>query len=201
MTKSGCYLYAISRDVTVDQLGSTPGLRGEPLRVVDHRGLSAVVSAVDLDEFGETGLRRNLEDLGWLEEVARGHDAVVQCTAAAGPTAPLRLATICLDDDGVRARLDEWHDALVRTLDRIEGRMEWSAKTYSSGTAATTTEPAVPTATGAGSGAAYLQRKKSETRQRQSAEETAAPGRGGHPRRALTALVREPPAASRRTRG
>jgi hypothetical protein len=171
MGEEAQYLYAISRDVTVDQLRSTEGLRGQPLRVVGHRGLCAVVSAVDLDEFGEAGLRRHLEDLGWLEEVARAHDTVVQATAAAGATAPLRLATICLDDDGVRARLDEWHDALVRTLDRIEGRMEWSAKTYSSGST-DPAEPAVGSST-EGSGAAYLQRKKDETVQRQSAAETA----------------------------
>ena len=47
-----------------------------------------------------------------------------------GP-APLRLATICLDDAGVRARLDEWHHALVQALDRVEGRFEWSVKAFS----------------------------------------------------------------------
>jgi hypothetical protein len=172
MSETGWYLYAISRDVTLDKLGSTEGLLGEPLRVVEHGGLCAVVSAVDLDEFGETGLRRNLEDLSWLEKVARGHDTVVQSTATAGPTAPLRLATICLDDDGIRARLEEWHDALVHTLDRIEGRMEWSAKTYSSGASADD-ESGASEASGAGSGAAYLQRKKRETLQKQTAEEAA----------------------------
>ena len=36
----------------------------------------------------------------------------VQTVAQSAPTAPLRLATICLDDAGVRRRLDEWHDEL-----------------------------------------------------------------------------------------
>jgi hypothetical protein len=168
----GCYLYAISRGVTAADLATTSGLGGEPLRVLGHRGLCAVVSMVDLAEFGEEGLRRNLEDLAWLEVVARGHDAVVQSTAAIGPTAPLRLATICRDDDGVRSRLDEWYDALEHTLDRIAGRMEWSVKAFSSGPGAPA-EPETQSSSGTGSGAAYLQRKKSDTLRRQNAEEAA----------------------------
>ena len=114
-TGTGRYLYAITRGVTNDDVAAAAvGLGGSDVDVVDHRGLQAVVSTVRLEEFGEEGLRRNLEDLAWLETVARGHDAVVQAVAAHGPTAPLRLATICLDDDGVRARLDEWHDRWPR---------------------------------------------------------------------------------------
>ena len=172
MTETGAYLYAIARGVDPDRLAGTPGLDGEPLRVVDHRGLVAVVSEVDLADYGEEGLRRNLEDLAWLEQVARGHDDVVQRVAALGPVTPLRLATICLDDDGVRARLDEWYDALQAALDRVQGRQEWSVKAYADDrpAAAPAEEPAT---TGAGAGAAYLQRKKASTLQRASAQDRA----------------------------
>lgn len=172
-TGTGRYLYAITRGVTSDAMAGTGGLDGGTLESVDHRGLTAVVSTVRLDEFGEEGLRRNLEDLAWLEKVARGHDAVVHAVAALGPTAPLRLATICLDDDGVRARLDEWHDALNEALDRVQGRMEWSVKAYARGAAepppATTASPVE----GQGAGVAYLQRKRESTQRRMQAEERA----------------------------
>ena len=170
-TGTGRYLYAITRGVTSDALAGTAGLDGGALETVDHRGLTAVVSTVRLDEFGEEGLRRNLEDLAWLETVARGHDAVVQAAAALGPAAPLRLATICLDDDGVRARLDEWHDALNEVLDRVQGRMEWSVKTYARDAPAPT--PAASPPEGQGAGVAYLQRKRESTQRRVQAEERA----------------------------
>lgn len=170
-TGTGRYLYAITRGVASDAMADTVGLGGGALETVDHRGLTAVVSTVRLEEFGEEGLRRNLEDLTWLETVARGHDAVVQAVAAHGPTAPLRLATICLDDDGVRARLDEWHDALNEVLDRVQGRMEWSVKTFARGGAEV--EPAAPAAEGKGAGVAYLQRKRESTQRRQQSEERA----------------------------
>ncbi len=172
-TGTGRYLYAITRGVGADAVAGTPGLGGGALDVVDHRGLSAVVSTVRLEEFGEDGLRRNLEDLAWLETVARGHDAVVQAVAAHGPTAPLRLATICLDDDGVRARLDEWHDQLSDVLDRVQGRVEWSVKTYARGGGEVeASAPAAPVE-GKGAGVAYLQRKRESTQRRMQSEERA----------------------------
>jgi hypothetical protein len=176
MAESGRYMYAIARGADLDALGETRGLKGEPLDAIERNGLVAVVSTVDLDEFGEEGLRRNLEDLQWLEEVARGHDAVIQAVAALGPTAPLRLATICLDDAGVRARLDEWHHALVQALDRVEGRYEWSVKAFSRQEPAQDTEAEAGSSasTGKGAGLAYLQRKRDLTQRQMQAEERAA---------------------------
>lgn len=168
----GRYLYAIGRGIDEKEIAGTPGLRAAPLRVVEHRGLAAVVSDVDLDEFGEDGLRRNLEDLQWLEDVARTHDAVVRAATAVGPTAPLRLATVCFDDDQVRSRMDQWHAPLVRALDRVDGRAEFSVKAY-----AAQPEPAgraAPAASGPGAGAAYLQRRKEETVRREMAGQDAA---------------------------
>ncbi|MGH3424769.1 MAG: GvpL/GvpF family gas vesicle protein, partial [Nocardioidaceae bacterium] len=123
MSETGAYLYAVSRGVRADQLTDVRGIAGEQVRLVEHGGLGAVVSAVDLDEFGDEGLRRNLEDLAWLEQVARTHDAVVTQVSRLAVTAPLRLATICFDDDGVRGRLEEWQAALTTSLDRIEDRV------------------------------------------------------------------------------
>ena len=174
--RTGRYLYAIGRGIDEEGIARTPGLRAARLCVVEHRGLAAVVSDVDLDEFGEDGLRRNLEDLQWLEEVARTHDAVVRAATAVGPTAPLRLATVCFDDDQVRSRMDQWHDPLVRALDRVDGRVEFSVKAYAAqpepaGQAATARSGP---ATGSGAGAAYLQRRREETLRREQAGQDAA---------------------------
>jgi hypothetical protein len=165
----GRYLYAISRDLDAAALADVPGLGDGRLDVLEHCGLSAVVSDVDLEEYGEEGLRRNLERLEWLEEVARRHDEVVHAVAEHGPVAPLRLATICLDDIGVRRRIDEWHAALEQVLDRVEGRREWSVKAFAPRAAAQSAEAAAP----AEGGAAYLRRKKAETLTRAQGEEQA----------------------------
>jgi hypothetical protein len=170
VAEQGEYLYAVARGVGPTALTDTRGLHDQPLRVLEHRGLAAVLSAVDLDEFGEEGLRRNLEDLTWLEAVARGHDAVVQQVARTGAVAPMRLATIFTSDDGVRARLDELYDALTAALDRVEGRREWSVKVYAPERGA---ESPAPPSTAPGSGADYLRRKKAQTLEKQTAEDAA----------------------------
>jgi hypothetical protein len=165
------YLYAITRGLVPEALDGVAGLGGASLEVVEHRGLAAVVSDVDLAEFGEDPLRENLERLEWLEEVARTHDAVIQAVTATGPTAPLRLATICLDDEGVRQRLDEWFFALEQVLDRVEGRMEWSVKVFAP---AQVGEPAGAKVGSGVGGAEYLRRKKAATEARAEADSVAA---------------------------
>jgi hypothetical protein len=176
MSETGRYVYAVCRGLDPSAVLGSHGLDGQPLEVVEHRGLAAVISTVDLAEYGEEGLRQNLENLQWLENAARGHDAAIQAVAALAPTAPLRLATICRDDDGVRDRLDEWHDALHRALDRIEGRSEWSVKVLTNPRAAQPVGADSAGAAGSGpvSGADYLRRKKAEADHRLNDDARAA---------------------------
>lgn len=170
MSDSARYAYAVSRaldDVAVDEL---TGLRGARLALVRHEGLDAVVSDVPLPEFGEDGLRENLEQLPWLEEVARTHDQVVRGVAAHGPVAPLRLATIFHDDDAVRRRLAEWHDALVEVLDKVDGRAEWSVKVIAppppARDAAAEPEPTT--------GTEFLRRRKAQASEHAEQQESAS---------------------------
>jgi hypothetical protein len=53
------------------RLSGLHGVSGEPIRAVTRTGLTAIVGTVGLDEFGEDGLRHNLEDLDWLAATAR----------------------------------------------------------------------------------------------------------------------------------
>jgi hypothetical protein len=171
MAEAGRYLYAVTRDVAGPAVETIHGIGETPVTLVEEGGLVAVVGTVDLDEFGEAALREHLEDLGWLERVAREHDQVVQAVAQLGPTAPLRLATICLDDDGVRDRLRDWHDGLHAALDRVTGRAEWSAKVYVMARQSPTGDDGAEVSQTPGSGAAYLRRKQAQSRERLEAEQ------------------------------
>jgi hypothetical protein len=165
MAERGRYLFAVARGIDGAAVQGTAGLRGAPLEVVEHRGLCAVVCDVDLADFGEEALARNLEDLAWLEEVARAHDEVVRAVAGSATVAPMRLVTICSDDASVRARIEQWYDGLTAALDRVQGRREWSVKAF----AAREAQSPAPATTGAGSGAAYLQRKREQAAARRAA--------------------------------
>ncbi len=163
----GRYLFAVVRGLVPGQIGAATGLRGVPLDVVGHGDLDAVVCDVDLDEFGEEALRSNLEDLAWLEEVARTHNDVVAVLAEQATVAPMRLVTICADDDSVRQRVERLDGALHEVLDRVEGRSEWSLKVF--GVPAANPEPA-RTGAGATSGADYLRRKREAAERRRNVQ-------------------------------
>jgi hypothetical protein len=125
------YLYAVGDAVLGenDPSGLT-GVDGTPVRVVVDGRLGAVVSTVDPLHFSEEALRRNLEDLTWLAESAHAHHAVVEAIWQHHPVAPLRLATIYLDDDNVRGLLRAKDAAFTAALDRIRGRREWGVKAF-----------------------------------------------------------------------
>lgn len=165
MSSTGVYFYAISRGLTAEDVKESTGIAGAPLRLVEHEDLRGVVSDVDLDEFGEEGLRQHLEDLAWLESVATAHDRVARVAAEHAPTAPLRLATVFLGDDSVREQLVLWRDAASQALDRVEGRSEWSVKAYADPAGRPTTPEAEASSTeGVGAGKAYLLKRREATR-------------------------------------
>jgi hypothetical protein len=169
----GVWLYAVTRDLDQRRLAGLTGVAGEPVRAVEAAGLAAVVGSVDLAEFGEQGLRRNLEDLEWLEATARAHDTVVNAVVRPGPAVPLRLATVYLDDERVRAALAERRADFGAALDRVSGRAEWGVKAYADPDALAGPAAAEAAGTGGGAGTAYLLRRRAQLSAREAVERTA----------------------------
>ncbi|HET6743527.1 MAG TPA: GvpL/GvpF family gas vesicle protein [Kribbella sp.] len=165
MPETGAYIYAAARHLEPGSLDDLTGLDDAPLRILRQRDLVAIVSTVDLDEYGEEALRRHFEELEWLERVARRHDEVIRAVwRVSGLVAPFRLATICRTDENVRDRLDSRYDELTRALDRVEARSEWSVKAF------LPTESAMDVDEEADStGTAYLLRRRHELDQKRRA--------------------------------
>ncbi|WP_208545534.1 GvpL/GvpF family gas vesicle protein [Streptomyces sp. Tu 2975] len=178
------YVYAVARPFEGGVPLAATGVGGLPARPVEHDGLVAVVSEVRAEDFEEAPLRERLEDLEWLAGTARAHESVVRAVSAVTGVVPLRLATVCRGESGVRRLLDEGHHRFTTNLDRLEGRVEWGVKLYAepdheSDPAPTAAPEAVPgqgQQTQGGNGAAspgrdYLRRR---LRSRQSREKSWA---------------------------
>jgi hypothetical protein len=90
--------------------------------------LAALVSRVPAAEFGAAALRANLNQLDWLERVARAHEAVLEWVLQDTPVVPLRLCTVYSDTDGVRRMLEQERAVLTEALKVVVGRQEWAAK-------------------------------------------------------------------------
>lgn len=199
MSEHGTWVYAVTSSGRTVPDGLT-GVGGTALRTVSSAGLVAVVSAVDLAEYGEEPLRRNLEDLEWLEATARAHHTVIDAVAEAGPAVPMQLATLYRSDERVAAVLDQNRDDFQGVLERIRERIEWGVKIYLPGVEGEAAPAgseggsagAGRSGTGRGStgqggadrggadrggsrpGAAYLQRRRSELSAREDARAAAA---------------------------
>ena len=161
------WAYAVTARAVTASLGQLTGVGGGSIRTVATAGLTAVVEDVDLAEFGEAALRRNLEDLAWLEATARAHHRVIAAVAEQAPVVPIRLASVYSGDAGIAAMLADRVADFQAALSRVSGRKEWGVKAYVAPGSGGECAPAV-TADGsdgresAGAGAAYLQRRRDQ---------------------------------------
>src|SRR5258708_14564510 len=90
----GVWVYAVCDDMAAKDLGQLTGVGGELVRGISAHGLTAVAGDVPLAEFGESALRRNLDDVTWREATAKPHHHVIDVLAQRGPLVPIRLATL-----------------------------------------------------------------------------------------------------------
>jgi Gas vesicle synthesis protein GvpL/GvpF len=167
---SAWWVYCVVSEVDAGRV--PPHLRGVdpsgPVEIVARGELAAVVSRVPLPEFGDERLREHLEDLTWVEQVARAHEHVLEATMTVTTIVPLRLCTIYLSRERVETFLDEQAHELAGALAGLRGRTEWGVKVF----APPLERPAVPGE--AAGGSEYLQRKRGERAAREEAHRRAA---------------------------
>lgn len=161
MPDGAIYLYAVTdSDLTDAELDGVQAVDDAPVHVVTEGPLAAAVGRVDEERFSADALRRSLEDLTWLEAVARAHDGVVSHLAGRRPVAPVRLATVFVDEGNLRSLLRSRAPEFTTALDRIRGRVEWGVKAFAvEGDAPV---PSTATATDASPGRAYLERRRAQ---------------------------------------
>ena len=200
--EEGVWTYGITASDRVAEPGGAPDLSwltgvGGAVRTVTCSGLTVLVSDVSLAEFGEAALREHLEDLEWLDEVARVHHYVVEAAARLFPLLPVRLATVYSGEAALCAALADHHDELLGALRRVGGRVEWGVKAYA---AAEQAEAAVSPAAGEpGPGLAYLRRRRDQLAAGREARAAAVSGaravHAGLAGKAAAAVVRPPQSA------
>ena len=170
----GVYVHCVvGRDhppVPEDLEGIEPGAR---VSSVQQGRLVAIVSPVPLSDYDEHALRANLNELSWLERVARAHERVQRRIARDGTPIPMRLCTIYRDREGVREMLEREQGALSAALAPLAGRTEWGIPMFAA-PVAPAGRPAAdsPTPAGAGSdngegrGASYLHARMADRDER-----------------------------------
>jgi hypothetical protein len=126
----GWYVYGVvPGGQTVEPVAGIDPTR--TLRVLGEGSLAVLTSEVQLDEFGEEALREHLEDVVWLERMARRHEEVLESVLRDQTTVvPMRLFTIYGSEESLREMLARERDFLLDALERLAGRTEWGAKLF-----------------------------------------------------------------------
>ena len=173
---TGFWVYCVAGGELPDVPPDVAGVAaGHQPRVIRAAGLAAVVSEVPLDEYGEDGLRRNLNDLDWLEEVVRAHEGVIETVLPGGVLVPMRVCTIYNGAEHVEQMLAERKASFEETLARLARRAEWGVKlTADRSRVAETARARMGHVAGAtaGAGGSYLGRKQQDMRLRDEVDET-----------------------------
>ncbi|MFI8192770.1 GvpL/GvpF family gas vesicle protein [Streptomyces sp. NPDC085946] len=154
------YVYAVCHPFSTPLQAQLTGVAGDPPRLLTHHGLAAVVSHVPEADFAEEPLHAHLEDLDWLTATARAHQGVIDALTTVTTPLPLRLGTVFRDDSGVRTMIEAREEDFRRTLDRLEGRVEWGVKIYVEAPQQAAERPAEKPA----SGRDYLRQRRLQTR-------------------------------------
>jgi Gas vesicle synthesis protein GvpL/GvpF len=175
-TGDGIWAYCITR---ASDAPAVDGVQGSQVERVEEGGLAVLVSRVPLSEFGEDALRRNLNDLDWLERVARDHEAVLERALEDGTIVPLRICTIFADERGAARMLAEQRSALDTALDVLDGRQEWGVKlTVDRAALEAAARDRAPDVSdeeleGRSAGGAYMLRRRQERQLREAADRLA----------------------------
>ena len=129
----GYYVYGI---VGCDGKQGIEILQGEgidpadPVYVLAHRDIQAVVSRVPLSEFGQEELEAKLNDEKWLEAKVYVHQSVLERVLASRTLIPMRFCTIYQSERRIEEMLTHHYDHFAQALRRLEGKREWGVKVF-----------------------------------------------------------------------
>ncbi len=124
------YTYCFTRDnqLKLDEIEGVDS--GTGCFLVRGEEISAVVSLVQEEEFGETALESRFKDMEWIGRKARLHEKVIDQVMAAGPVIPLRFCTIFRSSDRVKDFLNKNSQVMLTVLGELAEVQEWGVKLY-----------------------------------------------------------------------
>jgi hypothetical protein len=145
----------------------------QAVSLLNEGSLAAVTSRVPLAEFDEARMREHLADMVWVEATARAHEAVLGRVRAQATVIPMRMCTVYRTEGGVREMLSRESEPLREAIQHLDGKAEWGVKVFTDFARAGGRTQNVDTGAGEESGAAYMERVRTERELRERAMEVA----------------------------
>ncbi|MFP3870143.1 MAG: GvpL/GvpF family gas vesicle protein [Syntrophobacteria bacterium] len=124
------YLYCLTRFDTELPVQGTGVDERYSLFLHSFLDTSAVLSMVSLEEFCGTSAESRLKDLSWLAPRACRHEQVVEQFMRHCAVLPIPFGTLFSSFNSLEKVLRNHHGAIMRFLDQVVGKEEWSVKVF-----------------------------------------------------------------------
>jgi len=120
------YVYAIARDAVTPEGEAVDASNRFGTTCSD--GVCAVFTPVDADAFSQEVIDQRAGDLEWLGAIGYRHQAVMTDLMKRTTIVPLRAFTLFRGEESLRAYLHEHASTLAKTLQRLDGKQEWTLR-------------------------------------------------------------------------
>jgi len=118
------YVYAVTREPVMPDAEGVDGTRRFGTSTAG--GVSAVFTSVDAEAFSQEAIDRRAKDLEWIGAIGYRHQSVVSELMKLTALAPLRAFTLFSGEETLRAYLENNRELLGKTLERLDGKQEWT---------------------------------------------------------------------------
>jgi hypothetical protein len=118
------YVYAVTREPVTPDAEAVDGTRR--FGSATANGICAVFTPVDAEAFSQEAIDRRAKDLEWLGAIGYRHQSVMSELMKLTSIVPLRAFALFSGEPAVRAYLEEHHELLSKTLERLDGKQEWT---------------------------------------------------------------------------
>jgi hypothetical protein len=126
MSPSVLYVYAITRVPAKPHVEAVD--QSDNYGSVKAGGVAAVFTPVSQEAFSQETIDRRSGDLEWLGEIGYRHQAVVSHLMRETAVVPLRAFTLFSGEESLKGYLTDHGNQLQRTLDRLDGKQEWTLR-------------------------------------------------------------------------
>ncbi|MGB8454956.1 MAG: GvpL/GvpF family gas vesicle protein [Anaerocolumna sp.] len=130
MENKGILVYCIAKELD-ESISEIAGLDGiNKLYAVENQELYAIVSDVDLEEYGEENMAEKGEDIEWLKEKATIFMDVILKINSLASIIPMKFLTIFTSEERVKGIISDNIDQFLHNFEKIKNREELSVKIY-----------------------------------------------------------------------
>ena len=98
--------------------------------VLEYKDLGAVVSTINLSDFGESELKKKLDDLKWTKRTVLNHQRVINKVMDGRTVIPMRFGIVYKKKEQIETVLKKNYRKFRSILESLANKKEWGVKVF-----------------------------------------------------------------------